>query len=196
MSVENIALSKTDLMEWFVVVKGELRTNYLQKENFLTELWKLLSSMTQFNKDNPLIHSAVFRLEHGDLIPRAYLILSLLYGSHSCEPSSISIAKDFIEMLDKELDTEEFRVTVYASENKNRFFPELLRVWEMIHSIYDDKNASFDFLPATRYYAYMLLTRSRTVSDLCKITEAEISGELRVLQFRWQEVQRLLRPQL
>jgi len=91
---ERISYNKETLLDLAHSQFGGFYNRRMDKENFLQDLWSMLASFTRYNKCNSLIQSAVLNLEHSDLIPRTFLILSIQYGSFHLTPSRISILKD------------------------------------------------------------------------------------------------------
>jgi len=177
-------------------ILGALAFNYsssksrsipMQKKNFLQELWHTLGLFTQHNRGNSLIQSAVLNLENGDLVPRTFVILSIQYGSFSCEPDKKNILKDFVEMLNKDLDEEELRVCKYAEGKDYSFFPELHTVWNNICTLYNKNEFDLAMLPPTPHYAYafLALNRPKTFSELHGAT---LFDELSLLEQQMQKV--------
>lgn len=141
---------------------GEPRGNAMSKANFLQSLWYLLASFAQHNRRNSLIQSAALKLEHdGDLVPRAFLILSVLCGSYPRAPDAASILADFIDMLDKDLDKEELRVWEEAEGQAYCFFPELRFAWRTIREVYSTAEFDMSILPRSPYHAYALFVLER-----------------------------------
>ena len=130
-----------------------------------------MASLVRYNKENPLVLAAVRR--YPDLIPRAFVILSVLYGLYSSPPSKLGVVKDFAGMLDKDLDENEARVRAYAKIRRGgTFFSKLSKVWEMIRAIYSSEHYIPGALPPTPYHAYALYVLNNS-----ELLEQNISTE-------------------
>lgn len=196
MNTANIAPLKAILEDKLFMHYGTLRGEPMNKADFLHDLWSALGSFVHHNKQNSLIQNAVYKLEHGDLIPRTFLILSVLYGSYGHEPDRVGILKDFINMLDKDLDEEELRICEYAQGKSDAFFPELSRVWIHIREIYGAAEFDLAVLPPTPYYAYSLLVLNRRQFVLGNINLATMFGALSILYHQMQNVLKCTQPKL
>jgi hypothetical protein len=157
----NVEPLRAVLMDRLLFQYGELRGEQMSKATFLHDLWRSLSSFTLNNKANSLVQDALCRTEHDDLVPRAFLILSVLYGSYDSARDEMSPLKDFIGMLGKDLDEEELRILAYAERKVHCFFPELRFVWRTIREIYGAEEFDLALLPPTPYHAYSLLVLNR-----------------------------------
>lgn len=168
MKYEDIAPPKLELLDWATRMCGELRSAPMTKENFLRGSRHAITSIVRFHKSNPLIKGAVMRLRDGDLNHRAFLILSILYGSHPSEPDRLSFLKDFIGLLENDLEEEEVRTCKYAEGKRNSFYPELYVLWKNIQEVWQDVDLNHSVLPPTPYIAYglMVLNRSKEVHEM------------------------------
>lgn len=193
MEPSDIPSLKAGLRNQLFLIYGATGGETMTKAKFLHELWNAIASLVQHNKDNSLIWSAVRKLERGDLIPRAFLILSVQYGACSSEPFKIEVLKDFIDMLDKDLEEELLNVCIYAEGKKRSFFPELHQAWKNIQEVYGAAEFSCSVLPPTPYYAYSLLALNSPNDILHKTRHAKLFGELSVLQYNMQEISKLAR---
>lgn len=153
----NVEPLKAVLMDRLFSQYGELRGEQMRKETFLHDLWRALSTFTLNNKSNSLMQDATRKLKHDDLPHRAFLILSIWYGSYYGERDKMEPLKDFISMLSKNLDEEELRILEYAEGKTYTFFPELRFAWKTIRKIYGTEEFDLALLPPTPYYAYSLL---------------------------------------
>ena len=160
MNKANVPALKQVLNERIFTQHGGFRGEVLTKEIFLKSLWQHIASLVQYNRENSLVQTAV--LDYPELIPRMYVLLSLLYGSYSYQPDIVSILKDLVKHLDQDLEEEELRICEYArGVGKDGFYPELSLTWTMIRRVYGAKEFGLDFLPPTPYHAYALLTLNR-----------------------------------
>ena len=158
------------------------------------DLWRALSSFTLNNKANSLVQDAVYKLDHGDLIPRTFLILSILYGSYGYEPDEVSILKDLVRMLGDDLDEEELRVLEYAGTKTHTFFPELRFVWKTIREVYGTKEFDLALLPPTPYHAYSLFVLNRPEIAFSPAPLDAVFGVLTGLNHHMQKVVTLASP--
>jgi hypothetical protein len=195
MGTANVEPLKAVLRNQLLIQYGELRSEPMKKANFLRDLWRALASFTQNNRENSLIHSAVLKLEHGDLVPRAFLILSVLYGSYNYEPEETSILKDFISILDEDLDEEELRVCIYANKKVHAFFPELHRLWQNIREVYGMEGFDLRGLPPTPYYAYSLFVLNRPEDIGRNLRRTTLFGELSILHHQMQKIFTVATPE-
>ncbi|HEY9585341.1 MAG TPA: hypothetical protein VJJ02_01985 [Candidatus Paceibacterota bacterium] len=152
----NVATTEqTTLRNWINVVYGLFGGEPLPRERFPQDSWRAIADLVHYNKGNPLVAEAVRR--HPDLIPRCFTILTVLYGAYTSEPSRVSILKDLVSMLGKDLVEEERRVLEYAqTKGSGSFFPELYKVQEKIREIYATPRFNRAVLPPTPYHAYAL----------------------------------------
>lgn len=153
----------------------------MEKQNFLKELWQLLGLFLRMTRHEPLINDAVGRLENKDLLLRAFHILSILYGSFEDPPHKLPILREFIDMLDKDLDEIEIDTCVYAKTKTSGFFPELIVLSQNIRTVYGTKEFATELLPPTIYQAYTLLTLNRPQDILNKTSHAKLFGEIHFL---------------
>lgn len=188
MDTTNIAPLKAVLQNKLLMQYGGLCNKPLTKASFPYEIWDGLASFVQQNKGNSLIQDAMVNLRHGGLIPRAFLILSVLYGSYSYQPDKAHILKDFINMLDEDLDETELRICEYAEGKTNAFFPELYAVWQNIRKVYGAAEFSLAVLPHTPYHAYSLFVLNRPKGLDGGLRDAALFGELSVLHHQMQTV--------
>lgn len=190
----NVEPLREVLMDRLLFQYGEPRGAQMSKETFLQDLWRSISSFTLNNKANSLVQDAVYKLEHGDLIPRVFLILSVLYGSYSYEPDEMSPLKDMIRMLGEDLDEEELKVLEYAEGKTHTFFPELRFVWKTIREIYGAEEFDLTILPPTPYHAYSLLVLNRPEIAFSPAHHDAVFGVLMGLNYRMQKVIDLAHP--
>ena len=191
---ERISYNKETLLDLAHSQFGGFYNRRMDKENFLQDLWSMLASFTRYNKCNSLIQSAVLNLEHSDLIPRTFLILSIQYGSFHLTPSRISILKDFIGLLDKDFEDEELRVCAYAHEKTFTFFPELYQAWQNIREVYGAEEFNLSVLPPTPYYAYHFLALNRRGKMEKNPRGAELFGELCAIEHQMEKLFLLTTP--
>ena len=194
MDTTNIAPLKSVLQNKLLIQYGGLCSEPLTKASFPHELWDGLASFVQQNKGNSLIQDAMVNLRHGGLIPRVFLILSVLYGSYSYQPDKPHILKDFINMLDEDLDETELRVCEYAEGQTSAFFPELYVVWQNIRQVYGAAEFSLTVLPHTPYHAYSLFVLNRPKSLDGNLRHAALFGELSVLHHQMQTISANMKP--
>lgn len=195
MDTTNIAPLKAVLKHKLLVQHGGLCAEPLTKASFPHELWGALASFIQQNRSNSLIQSAIINLRHGGLIPRSFLILSVLYGSYSYQPSKARILKDLVNMLDEDLEEKELRVCEYAEGKVNTFFPELGVVWKNIREVYGAAEFSLDVLPHTPYHAYSLFVLNRPRSLDGNVRHAALFEDLSVLHHQMQTVSNYANPE-
>lgn len=157
----NVEPLRAVLMDRLLFQYGEPRGPQMIKATFLHNLWRALSTFILNNKSNSLMQDAVHKLQHDDLPHRAFLILSILYGSYDGERDEMSPLKDFILMLGEDLDEEELRICEYADGKVHTFFPELRFVWRNIREIYGTEGFDLETLPSTPHQAYSLLVLNR-----------------------------------
>lgn len=157
----NVEPLRAVLMDRLFIQYGEFRGEQMSKATFLHDLWCALSTFTLNNESNSLVQDAMSKLRYGDLPHRAFLILSILYGSYEGERDKMEPLKDFIGMLGKDLDDEELRILAYAEGKTHTFFPELRFAWKTIRKVYGAKEFDLTLLPPTPYYAYSLLVLNR-----------------------------------
>lgn len=182
------------LMNKLFIQYGGLRGKQMSKSTFLQDLWRDLSTFTANNKGNSLVQDAVYKLDHGDLIPRAFLILSILYGSYAGERDEMEPIKDFIAMLGEDLDEEELRVCGYADGKTQTFFPELYCLWRNIREVYGMTEFNLSVLPPTPYYAYSLFTLNRPADISSEMRRTTLFGELSVLHHQMKGIVTLANP--
>lgn len=194
MNTANVEPLRAALMDRLYSQYGGFRGVQMSKATFLHDLWRALSSFTLNNKANSLVQDAVYKLDHGDLIPRAFLILSVLYGSYSYEPDEMSPLKDLVRMLGDDLDEEELRVLEYAEGKTHTFFPELRFVWRTIREVYGTEEFDLALLPPTPYHAYSLLVLNRPEIAFSSAHLDAVFGILMGLNHRMQKVITLATP--
>lgn len=195
MSNANVSSDKQQLVDWITVQCGELRSKAITKEKFLHDLWSSICATTQWNKENPLIQNAVFDQEVAGLIPRSFVILSILYGSYSGEPNRLSMLKDFIDLLERDFDEEELVACSYAKNKTDVFFPELHLVWENIRKVYGSPDFNLEVLPQTPYHAYSLFVLNCPNEISGKTGLIRLSNEICHLHSLMKEMRRLVRAQ-
>lgn len=129
----------------------------IPRDQFLRTFWDTLARFTHHQKQNDLIQCAV--LEHLDLIPRAYTILSVLYGAFSYEPTKFQLLSSYIELLDKDLVEEELKVTEYARQQKpeQMYYPGMADIVLNIHSVYGKIEWKPEDLPPSPYLGFAFL---------------------------------------
>ena len=194
--MENALISpdKQDLIDWVINLWGGLRTDSIPKHLFLHELWNAICPTTQWNRQNPLIENAVLDQERTGLIPRSFMILSVLYGSYHGQPNKASIMKDFIGLLERDFDQEELLVCEYADSKVDTYFIELYEVWVKIRELYGSPVFNLAVLPPTPYYAYALLVLNRPSEVRSDISLIELSNELCELHSLMVQAKKLAGP--
>lgn len=180
MEPENILQERAVLQDWANTVHGRGHGGALSRSDFLQTSWDALSGLVRWNKQNPLIKEAV--KAYPDLIPRAFTILSVLYGAYTAPPEKIALLKDFIALLDKDLIEEEMVICAYAKTNgAGAFFPELGKTLEMIHAVYGAEHFDLTVLPPTPYQAYALYVLNCTDFSERTMGTEELFGHLSVI---------------
>jgi hypothetical protein len=159
-------------------------------EEFLHCTWEVLSNFVHFNKRDPLIQKAV--RAYPDLIPRAYFIVTTLFGAFSLAPSERDILKEFVEMLDDDLDEKELRTWEYTKDKKNGFFPRLFPVMPLLREIYGAKHYSQDVLPHTVYQAYAMFVLNHGDKIERGVSQEELFGILAVCDSQFKQIFRLV----
>lgn len=177
--------SKEALYHYIDLVYGHYREPIL-KEVFLQRTWEIICSLTRHNREHPLIQESV--REYRDLCARAYVLLTVLYGAFSHEPSTTSILKDFVRLLGKDLIEEEMKFCAYAEKATAPYFPGLLETWQDIQHVYQKKYFSLSVLPRTPHLAYVLYTLNNAKAIGKTTSPEEIFGTLSVMHARMNEV--------
>ena len=195
MNKVNVPSLKEGLVERVHTVYGTSRCEPMIKASFLHDLFYAIDSLVRYNREDPLIQNAVLELKHGDLTFRAFLILSVLYGAYTSPPNKVTILKDFVGMLDKDLGEEELTVCAYAEGKFNAFFPRLHKLWKSIREVYGAKEFDLATLPPTPYRAYTLFALNCKQDIARKIRTQELYIKLCVLQEYMVEIHELIDSQ-
>ncbi len=148
----------------------------LLRDEFLHRSWEVLNSFTRYHKRNPLIAHAVKM--YPDLVPRAYLILTSLFGTFTYLPSERDILRGFIDMLDGDLDEKELSVGEYVKDKENGFFPGLFPLMQKIREVYGAEHFNRDVLPPTPYHAYALIVLNHPEKITGEVSQEELFGLL------------------
>ncbi|MDO8521224.1 MAG: hypothetical protein Q7S52_03850 [bacterium] len=193
MTPDAILAGQTALRNWIDGVHERHGSEPLSKEEFLQESWRVIAGLVHYNKQNLLIRHAV--REHPDLVPRAFTILSVLYGTYTAPPSKIAVLMDFVAMLGKDLAAEESSVCAYAKESgAGSFFPELFKILETIRKIYGAEYFSREALPPTLYQAYVIYVLNHTESLKKDVSTQELFGYLSADDSKMRVVVALAKP--
>lgn len=182
-----IPAHKEELRRYVQGVYGGTITEVLTKENFLKKMWGAMSSLVHHSKSNLLVQHAV-RM-YPNLTCRAYVILSIRYGSFGYQPVMHAVLMDFIDMLDKDIDEVELDACAYArSSHPNSFFPELFQLREMISTVYGGKHFDISVLPSTPHHAFVLIANNCPELFLEKISPETVYGHMQVLARKMDEI--------
>lgn len=187
MNDEEITVQKKELLSNTFMYDSDTP---LVPEEFLHRTWDVLSRFVHWGKQNRLIQDAVKR--YPDLIPRAYHIITVLYNAYGYVPHTKALLKDFIEILDDDLDEHELRVYEYAKYPKNGFLPGLSRVMPVIREVYGAKHFSLEVLPPSPYHAYVLFTLNHQGDIKREVSPAELFGILSIHDSQMKEIFRLI----
>ncbi len=134
----------------------------LSASDFPQKVWLTLCSIVNTSRNLSRVQSTV--REYPSFTPRAYVILTLLYGRFASRPKLSSILTDLEKLFGTDLDQKEKEVVEYcerASYN-GAFFPELITLWARLEEVYagmeEDMRMTF---PPTPHHAYALVTLNR-----------------------------------
>ena len=144
----------------------------LAPDKFLHRTWNMLGMLVGLNKQNPLIQDAI--KNYPDLTRRAFFIITALFGAYSLPPTELDLLREFVHMLDDDLDEKELRVWAYAKNKNHGFFPGLFGVMEQIRRVYDDtERFRPDMLPSRPYQAYAIfvLNNPEKISEEISLEE-------------------------
>lgn len=156
------------------------------KEEFLHRTWESACSLVRHNRTHKLIQNAVG--EYSDLCARVYVLLTILHGAYSHEPNIVTILKDLVGLLDKDLVEEEMQVCAYAEKASVPYFPGLLGTWENIQHVYREKYFPLSVLPRTPHLAYVLYTLNRAEAIGRPTRPEEVFGTLSVMHAKMGEI--------
>lgn len=185
MGDSNASNTKTLLKEHLRQFYG-FRGGLIERKDFLHTAWAEISSLIQRERNTALVHEAV--KEYTDLIPRAYVLLTLQYGAFAGEPDIIGILKDLVELLDRDLTEEEMRICEYARQVKFPYFHGLIETWEGIQHVYRAKYFDLKALPPSPHIAYALLTLNDAECIGKKMSPEEMFGKLSVFNEKMHEI--------
>ena len=140
------------LEKWIMDQYGHLQSESLTRENFLAETWCGITTLVKWNMGNPLIKVAIYK--NCDFIVRIFVILSTQYGAYTAASSKMTFLKDFVGMLDKDLEQKALEASRYAQgDGPGSFFPELGRTFALINKIYAREESRLISLPPTPHHA-------------------------------------------
>ncbi len=162
----------------------------LTKEKFLLRLWDIFSLIIQYNRKNTLVLKAVGKCPY--IIPKSYTIISILYGAFSSEPHLKMVVKEFVCMLNEDIDKKELSVLTYASHKRYSFFPELYGIWKKIDEIYTSGSFDTTKIPVTPYRAFSFFTLNHAEMIVNYTSIDDIYTKLRHLQDNRNELEILI----
>lgn len=181
-----VAVEQAKLYKWidFVYPKEPLSRS---RKDFLQDSWRRIANLVHYNRDNELVRDAVHR--YPDLIPRGFVILTILYGAYTSPPGTASILKDFVAMLGKDLTEEELSVCAYAKKvEEGSFFPELFTVMEKVRKVYGEEHFSLTVLPPTPYHAYSMYVLNHSELLEKDVGHEELFGHLSVSDSQFRKI--------
>lgn len=189
-SPNNTNTFKALLREQLIQIYG-FRGEIIPRKDFLHHSWNGIDSFVKHQRHFPLIRDAV--KEHRDFIARMHVILTIQYGAYTHEPDIVSMIKDLIDLLGKNLDKEEEKVCEYAAQTKFPYFPGLIETWKGIEQVYSEKHLDHEVLPRTPHLAYALFTLNNAESIGRKLSSEEMFGKLARLSGQMNEIHEIVR---
>jgi hypothetical protein len=126
----------------------------MNREEFLPRLASMLTSIMHYSGDHPLIQDSERR--YHDFTCRAFMLLSVLHGAYMHRAVVRDVLTDFVGLLGCDLEqyVREHVEYAHTKDPLGAFYPELVRVWSSIESLYAQSSSR---LPGTPFEAYCVV---------------------------------------